>query len=454
MSQRIIDFFDGNESGTQPVIGNITASDLVVYADDAAYEADNAGAPQIGNIYYNSTSNVVRYYNGSTWITVGTEDAVDANFQIRDDVDPTKAIQFQVSGVSAGQTRIITVPDANTNLVRDNLSNLTSTSINQSLIPDGDGTRNIGSSTFRWNVVYANTLQNPSTGGTLTIQALDSWIEYQSPQGHDFYGQYVYHAANSMLWASTAAENIASFNIQTTGFNINTENGNGSYNAVPLNINSGAGGSGLNQNGAAISITTGAGDGTGNSGATSRSTGNGGASNGNSGSINDTTGTPNGSGDSGDINQTTGDADSGDSGSIKRQVGTSSSGARGRLKDYAPVTEIGPDSSNVYEREFKTGITLNDSETDTEITELTIDASVYRSVKLTYTMVGDLGEVKFGELYVVHNGTNAFSAGPSAEESGIDVTLDADIDGTDLIITYTSGANGATMDVKIERYLS
>lgn len=66
----VLNFFDGVTSATQPTFGNIDTSNLVSYVDDAAYEAANAGAPSEGNMYANTTLNVVRYYNGSAWVTV------------------------------------------------------------------------------------------------------------------------------------------------------------------------------------------------------------------------------------------------------------------------------------------------------------------------------------------------------------------------------------------------
>lgn len=70
---RIVNFFDGAESETTPVIGNIIASGLVVYPDDATYESSELGAPIAGNIYFNSTSDLIRYYNGTNWITIVDE---------------------------------------------------------------------------------------------------------------------------------------------------------------------------------------------------------------------------------------------------------------------------------------------------------------------------------------------------------------------------------------------
>lgn len=70
---RIIDFADGAQSETTPTIGNIVASALVQYPDDATYEANEQGAPATGNLYYNTTLNLIRYYNGSAWISLVDE---------------------------------------------------------------------------------------------------------------------------------------------------------------------------------------------------------------------------------------------------------------------------------------------------------------------------------------------------------------------------------------------
>lgn len=68
-----IEFFDGAESNTVPVVGNIPTTEFVVYANDAAYEAANLGSPTEGNAYFNSTSNLIRYYNGTAWINLVDE---------------------------------------------------------------------------------------------------------------------------------------------------------------------------------------------------------------------------------------------------------------------------------------------------------------------------------------------------------------------------------------------
>ncbi len=511
MSQRIVDFFDGNQSSISPVIGNITASDLVVYADDASYEADNAGAPQIGNIYYNSVLNMVRYYNGSTWVTVGTEDAVDANFQIFDDADPTKAVQFQVSGVSPGFTRTLTVPDSDTNIVLDNLSNLSTTSINQDLYPDSDLTKLLGFSGQHWSQLYVGSINN--TSGPLNMQATNGGIQLTSD-----ISSITLNAVNEEISLNTSninydspnhtfldgsGINIASIQASTVnGFRILARNSSATQSAKALTLNAGNGVQG-NDNGAAVNINSGVGNVDGNGGNVNIFAQSGGSGTGNGGAVNISGGSSQNSGDGGDVNISSGYSSlSGDGGDLNfRASGSDDTGNGGNVLLEAGIggpnadtnggtvdikagnginagigghvnivpgtgdvdghidlrtnsTRFGKTVNQQIMTEYIRGIVLNDSETDTEITELTVDAGTYRSVFLTYTMQGDLGEVKAGYLIVTHNGSSAFTAGPSAEESGIDITFDADIDGTNLIVTYTSGANGATMDVKIERFPS
>ena len=67
---RKVEFFDGASTGTVPETGNIDASSLNSYANDAAYEAANVGSPVAGNIYFNTSLLTVRYYSGSDWVDI------------------------------------------------------------------------------------------------------------------------------------------------------------------------------------------------------------------------------------------------------------------------------------------------------------------------------------------------------------------------------------------------
>lgn len=73
---RIVDFADGAQSETTPTIGNIIASGIITYPDDATYEATEQNAPQLGNIYYNTTTNFLRYYTGAGWIDIVDDEQV------------------------------------------------------------------------------------------------------------------------------------------------------------------------------------------------------------------------------------------------------------------------------------------------------------------------------------------------------------------------------------------
>jgi hypothetical protein len=54
----------------------------------------------------------------------------DTNFTLEDDLDTTKKLQFQLSSITTGTSRVLTIPDANTTLVgTDNVQTLTNKSI-------------------------------------------------------------------------------------------------------------------------------------------------------------------------------------------------------------------------------------------------------------------------------------------------------------------------------------
>lgn len=109
---RRINFFDGAESSTVPVIGNIKASDLVSYADDASYQAENLGSPVAGNIYFNTTLNLIRYYNGTAWINVVDESTaqtlenktIDGTSATGNNIVTTDADQVTYDNTSSGLT--------------------------------------------------------------------------------------------------------------------------------------------------------------------------------------------------------------------------------------------------------------------------------------------------------------------------------------------------------------
>lgn len=73
---RILDFFDGFSSNTQPLLQLIAAGKLVVFANDAAYVSSKGSPAEEGDIYWNSTDKVIRVFDGTNWTSI------QANFSI------------------------------------------------------------------------------------------------------------------------------------------------------------------------------------------------------------------------------------------------------------------------------------------------------------------------------------------------------------------------------------
>jgi hypothetical protein len=72
---RILDFTDGFTSVTSPSVGAISANQLPVFANDAAFETAN-GAGQEGDIYFNSTDNLIHVHDGVAWVAEALDSSV------------------------------------------------------------------------------------------------------------------------------------------------------------------------------------------------------------------------------------------------------------------------------------------------------------------------------------------------------------------------------------------
>jgi hypothetical protein len=66
---RIVDFSDGFESASEPTQTVITANALKVFVDDAAFVTAKGSVAAEGDIYYNSTSDLIKTYTGAAWIS-------------------------------------------------------------------------------------------------------------------------------------------------------------------------------------------------------------------------------------------------------------------------------------------------------------------------------------------------------------------------------------------------
>lgn len=99
---RIVNFADGAESETTPVIGNIKASALVDYPDDATYEANEQGSPVEGNLYFNTSLNLIRYYTGTSWISLVDESSAQTLTNKSLDADSNTVTNIDNDEIKAG----------------------------------------------------------------------------------------------------------------------------------------------------------------------------------------------------------------------------------------------------------------------------------------------------------------------------------------------------------------
>lgn len=72
---RILDFADGFSSATTPSSTGAIALQIESYANDVAFEAVY-GSGSAGDIYYNTTDKVVRFYSDGAWRNLGRVEVV------------------------------------------------------------------------------------------------------------------------------------------------------------------------------------------------------------------------------------------------------------------------------------------------------------------------------------------------------------------------------------------
>jgi len=131
---------------TAPAQNFITSSSVSVYANDAAYVTGKGGAAEAGDMYFNSTSSVLRNYSGTSWGDTGAGvpraiETVTATTHTLDDNDDilildasSNAITVNLHAVASARVKPYTF------IVKDN-SNL--------ITLDGNGSETIrGATTF------------------------------------------------------------------------------------------------------------------------------------------------------------------------------------------------------------------------------------------------------------------------------------------------------------------
>lgn len=91
--------------------------------------ASDPSDQEAGYMYYNTTDNVVKAHNGTSWDTVAADEVSDSVFKIYDSDAATRKMHFDLQNVTEGEDRIVTMADANVDLadVNTNKAHLTDT---------------------------------------------------------------------------------------------------------------------------------------------------------------------------------------------------------------------------------------------------------------------------------------------------------------------------------------
>lgn len=158
-----------------------------------------------GNLGLSVDSSDRLLWNGSILTTAAAGSFSDAGFSLYDNSDATKILAFQLSGITTGTTRTLTVPDANTTLVgTDATQTLTNKTLTAPVIStiSNTGTITLPTST--------DTLVGKATTDTLTNKTIDA----------DGTGNSITNIENADIKAAAAidAAKIADGSVSSTEF--------------------------------------------------------------------------------------------------------------------------------------------------------------------------------------------------------------------------------------------
>lgn len=79
---RIVEFFDGFESNASPVEGELTATSVFAFANDAAFEAGIGRVSQDGDLYRNTTIGLLQIHDGNSFKDIPLQDIPETQADI------------------------------------------------------------------------------------------------------------------------------------------------------------------------------------------------------------------------------------------------------------------------------------------------------------------------------------------------------------------------------------
>jgi hypothetical protein len=112
----------------------------------------------------------------------------------------------------------------------------------------------------------------------------------------------------------------------------------------------------------------------------------------------------------------------------------------------------GASAANFIEEEYIHEVTLNGSQTNTVMTDLTFAHASFEGCEITYKVKeATSGDIRIGTLRIVTNGTAISYNDAYVETADTGITFDAVINSGDINIRYTSGTNGAVARFDVKR---
>lgn len=98
MGTRVVEFFDGFESNAAPTVGDVLATGVSVFANDAAFVAAVGRAAVDGDIYRNSTIGLVQIHNGTKFEDMAIQDIPETQATILNaETGPTDVVGLILS---------------------------------------------------------------------------------------------------------------------------------------------------------------------------------------------------------------------------------------------------------------------------------------------------------------------------------------------------------------------
>lgn len=109
-------------------------------------------------------------------------------------------------------------------------------------------------------------------------------------------------------------------------------------------------------------------------------------------------------------------------------------------------------ASAFVEEQYFDSISLSASQTNTTISSLTFAHASFEGFEMVYKIKeATSNDIRIGTFKVVTNGSAISYADTYNETASTGVTLSATISGSDILIQYSSGSNGASMKVDVKR---